>query len=255
MAPEIVCNHPYGKQIDIWSLGIFLYELLHGYSAFRGANAISVAANIKKGRFRIEENISDEMKDLITGILRQHADERYTIEQIKNHRAFWIGHENYLAIPKLAFQQASSSLRNISAKKEVVPASCSTREIKHNAEIIDNIAILVSPTTNRVRPVRRKNKRQNSNLISSSKPYKVVSRRKISDLPSSLLKTPSKGRLLNSLSSKSPHIQDRDRRTCSLPKDCHNMQSQRYLISNSVEKKLSRQRSFVIIKRSARKLN
>jgi len=35
MAPEIVKETPYDKSVDIWSLGILLYELLHGYSPFR----------------------------------------------------------------------------------------------------------------------------------------------------------------------------------------------------------------------------
>jgi len=35
MAPEIVKDKPYNQCIDVWSLGILLYELLHGYSPFR----------------------------------------------------------------------------------------------------------------------------------------------------------------------------------------------------------------------------
>ena len=34
MAPEIVNELPYNSSIDIWSLGVLLYELLHGYSPF-----------------------------------------------------------------------------------------------------------------------------------------------------------------------------------------------------------------------------
>ena len=35
MAPEIIKEEYYDKSIDIWSLGILLYELLLGYSPFR----------------------------------------------------------------------------------------------------------------------------------------------------------------------------------------------------------------------------
>jgi len=34
MAPEILKEKPYNQSIDIWSLGILLYELLHNYSPF-----------------------------------------------------------------------------------------------------------------------------------------------------------------------------------------------------------------------------
>lgn len=35
MAPEMLKEKPYNQGIDIWTLGILLYELLHGYSPFR----------------------------------------------------------------------------------------------------------------------------------------------------------------------------------------------------------------------------
>lgn len=38
MAPEIYNNRRYDYRVDIWSLGILLFELLHGYSPFKGKN-------------------------------------------------------------------------------------------------------------------------------------------------------------------------------------------------------------------------
>ena len=35
MAPEIVREEKYNKEIDVWALGVLLYEMLHGYSPFR----------------------------------------------------------------------------------------------------------------------------------------------------------------------------------------------------------------------------
>jgi len=35
MAPEVVKEEEYSKSIDVWSLGVLLYEILHGYSPFR----------------------------------------------------------------------------------------------------------------------------------------------------------------------------------------------------------------------------
>ena len=35
MAPEIIKELPYTNMIDVWSLGVLLYELIHSYSPFR----------------------------------------------------------------------------------------------------------------------------------------------------------------------------------------------------------------------------
>ena len=35
MAPEMIKKNLYGKEIDIWALGILLYEMIHGHSPFR----------------------------------------------------------------------------------------------------------------------------------------------------------------------------------------------------------------------------
>ena len=35
MAPEIIKEVPYNESIDVWSLGILLYELIHSFSPFR----------------------------------------------------------------------------------------------------------------------------------------------------------------------------------------------------------------------------
>ena len=65
MAPEIIKEMPYNSSIDVWSLGILLFELLHSYSPFRAKNkandynyenydpSVEVLKNILKNNMKI----------------------------------------------------------------------------------------------------------------------------------------------------------------------------------------------------------
>lgn len=48
MAPEIFKNIKYDKSVDIWGLGILLYEFLHGESPFKGPSLMDIFKNIQK---------------------------------------------------------------------------------------------------------------------------------------------------------------------------------------------------------------
>lgn len=71
MAPEIIQEVPYNKSIDVWSLGILLYELMHGYSPFRAINDSKtdghqeIFMNVIKHEYSINDTISEKCKDLI----------------------------------------------------------------------------------------------------------------------------------------------------------------------------------------------
>jgi len=71
MAPEIVKEVPYDLGIDVWSLGILLYELTHGYSPFRAQNDNfddynEIFKNIIKYKFKIEKELSIGCIDIIS---------------------------------------------------------------------------------------------------------------------------------------------------------------------------------------------
>ncbi len=47
MSPEVVNKQNYRENIDIWSLGILLFEIIHGFTPFEGENKEEILYKIK----------------------------------------------------------------------------------------------------------------------------------------------------------------------------------------------------------------
>jgi len=86
MAPEIVRRTEYeGKPVDIWSLGIFLYALLCGCFPFRAKSYPDLYRRIARGTFQIPDELSPNVKDLLTRLLDEDADKRITSHAALKH--------------------------------------------------------------------------------------------------------------------------------------------------------------------------
>jgi serum/glucocorticoid-regulated kinase 2 len=90
-APEIVLKKPYGKQVDCWALGIFLYEMLIGHSPFRARSYQGVIENIVKQKvlFPSKLDLSRKVIDLVIKLLKKDPKDRLGakngISDIMNH--------------------------------------------------------------------------------------------------------------------------------------------------------------------------
>ena len=87
IAPEIIHKQNYDSSIDVWSLGILLYELIHSYSPFavKDLNSEKIENKIINGKIRLKENLSPECKDLINQLLKKESSERIKIADIYKH--------------------------------------------------------------------------------------------------------------------------------------------------------------------------
>ena len=89
MAPEMLNEKNYGKEIDIWSLGILLYEMLHGHSPFKpdkpNFNDKDVIKNIiYQKNIKYKSSLSKECIELMTHLIDKNIKRRYSLEDIIN---------------------------------------------------------------------------------------------------------------------------------------------------------------------------
>ncbi|XP_043282627.1 calcium/calmodulin-dependent protein kinase type 1 isoform X2 [Venturia canescens] len=89
VAPEVLAQKPYGKAVDVWSIGVISYILLCGYPPFYDDNDANLFAQILKGEFEFDspywDDISDSAKDFIHKLMCVNVEERYTCKQALAH--------------------------------------------------------------------------------------------------------------------------------------------------------------------------
>ena len=162
MSPELVNHEEYSKEIDVWSLGILLYEMVHGYSPFRpdkpNFNAKDVMQNIRLHKLKFNKNISEECKQLIYHLLDEDPNKRFKVEDIFYSDFVKFYEEKKYALPdkfliekykfKLAKAQSNSfyKLKENSSKSNNNNSNIYSNNkncinkaiIRKNSEIIDN---------------------------------------------------------------------------------------------------------------------
>ena len=84
VAPEIIKKEFYDEKIDIWSIGVLLFEMICNYSPFSANNNNDRFKNIIKGKINWPKNINFKAKNLIEKILKINPNERLSLDDILN---------------------------------------------------------------------------------------------------------------------------------------------------------------------------
>ena len=95
LAPEIILGHGHGKEVDYWSFGILLYEMLSGINPFkiRNMSKMEKMSMIVECQIKMFSFFSKEAKDLIRKLLNKDPVKRLGagprgINKIKSHPFF-----------------------------------------------------------------------------------------------------------------------------------------------------------------------
>lgn len=82
MSPEMLERKPQTYKVDIWALGILMYEMLHGTPPFRAKNPKEMVRMTAEGRYNVGSHVSYSAKQLISLLLQSDPDDRPPIIEV-----------------------------------------------------------------------------------------------------------------------------------------------------------------------------
>lgn len=123
MAPELFKKVPYGNQIDIWSLGILLFEMIHGRAPFQGSSMTEVWKNIQKKKISFDKSTSLHARCIILSILKEDPLKRPCIK-------------NILAHPNIKDHMRKEENKNSSSKKPPIGKKIQKEEEKSPGKLV-----------------------------------------------------------------------------------------------------------------------
>jgi len=101
LAPEVLKGQKYGKEVDWWSLGTLMFEMLNGLPPFYAEDVQQMYSKIMKAELKFPRKVTPEAASLIEGLLEKNPAKRLSEpQQIKEHPYF-----NGLDWEKLAKRQ------------------------------------------------------------------------------------------------------------------------------------------------------
>lgn len=88
LPPEMVEARQHDERVDVWALGVLLYELLVGHPPFEEKHAGDTYKRIARVDFSVPDWVDPDARDLLERLLRYDADRRITLDAVVVHR--WV---------------------------------------------------------------------------------------------------------------------------------------------------------------------
>ncbi|OWZ20585.1 AUR protein kinase [Phytophthora megakarya] len=85
LPPEMIENKPHDENVDVWTLGILMYEFLTGAPPFETENTKETYRRIAHVDLKFPSYVSSEARDLLMKILRHDPQQRILLERVLEH--------------------------------------------------------------------------------------------------------------------------------------------------------------------------
>lgn len=88
LPPEMVERNDYNETVDIWCIGVLLYELLVGSPPFQAPDKKDTYKRISDVDLQFPDSVSESARKLIMELLQHDSQKRMSISDLKSHE--WI---------------------------------------------------------------------------------------------------------------------------------------------------------------------
>ena len=88
MAPEVAKQQFYSSKIDMWSLGVLAFELVHGTTPFRAPDAVRIMENIAAEEYDIDPIVTQPYRQVIQGLIKGDPNRRLSASELLSMPVF-----------------------------------------------------------------------------------------------------------------------------------------------------------------------
>ena len=115
-APEIWLNYDYTVKVDLWSIGVIIYQLLFHSLPFSSTTRTNLSREIKSWKavkFPEKNELTEICKDLINKLMKKEPNERIEFEDYFKHKFFSEEHKKYLLKKKKEKEESTEEIIEI----------------------------------------------------------------------------------------------------------------------------------------------
>lgn len=172
MAPELVQERPYTHCVDLWSMGVILYELYTGQPPFLTSSIYTLVKRIVRDPVRFPSDMPEEFRSFLSGLLEKEPDRRLAWPELLEH-PFLKG------IPSVATATNSEGGFGVNGSLAETPSTAG-RDIAHitlMSDTVDRVEKLDVDTASLLASKRRENDKRDEDVEENGSETRIAAAR------------------------------------------------------------------------------